>query len=119
MQGTQSSETTTETSGDGIENGMRAYVFCPKTATSLCDCEIIKNISSSQVNSGSDYLYIIDKKKTTAYIRKRRSAYDGRFSAKCLGYTGSVVIIAVLLLVVCSDVQWCSAQKTNKKPTKM
>ena len=114
FEGEQRLGTTIATSQQIQSNDTKAVVFCPQIAPSLCYCQIIRNISPSSIHQTKDYLYVIDKKKTTSYIRKHQSAYDGRLSSKLIGCTGLAVIVTVALLVVCSDIQHSAQRKPRR-----
>ncbi|VDI67823.1 Hypothetical predicted protein [Mytilus galloprovincialis] len=66
--------------------------------TQLCTC---KSISIGQTSPIENYR--IDKRSTSAYIRRHISIYDDRLSSMVMGYTGSVVICFVVFLMISFD----------------
>ncbi|CAG2254167.1 unnamed protein product [Mytilus edulis] len=67
--------------------------------TQKCPCKSVSN----EVNTPQEN-YRIDKRQTSAYIRRHSSAYDGRLSSRIIGYTGAAVICTIVLIVISFDI---------------
>ncbi|CAG2195923.1 unnamed protein product [Mytilus edulis] len=67
--------------------------------TQKCPC---KSVSIKMNNPKENYR--IDKRQTSAYIRRHSSAYDGRLSSRIIGYTGAAVICTIVLIVISFDI---------------
>ncbi|CAG2197191.1 unnamed protein product [Mytilus edulis] len=67
--------------------------------TQLCTC---KSISIGQNLPTENYR--IDKRSTSAYIRRHTSIYDERLSSMIMGYTGAIVICFVVILMISFDI---------------
>ncbi|VDI16606.1 Hypothetical predicted protein, partial [Mytilus galloprovincialis] len=64
-----------------------------------CRCKSLSN----EMNAPKEN-YRIDKRQTSAYIRRHSSAYDSRLSSRIIGYTGAAVICTVVLVVISFDI---------------
>ncbi|CAC5419679.1 MRC [Mytilus coruscus] len=92
---TSNRETSSET---GTEYTTFGTVF-NNTQLLVCTCKSITTGTNSPTEN-----YRIEKRSTSAYIRRHISIHDGRLSSIIIGYTGAVVICVVVFFVVSIDI---------------
>ena len=84
----------------------------------VCTCKIVTNILSGFTLDENIKRLIentmIDKKGTSAYKNRKRSAQDGRVSSNVIGWIGIVCICVPFICIMCTDaINWTTSKQKH------
>ncbi|XP_069131441.1 uncharacterized protein [Argopecten irradians] len=104
-----------------ITHQKRVSETCSHTSNCWCNPKMQQNISRDDVLSKQEEIkqeLTVDKKKTSANIRRYISAPDDRKSSQAIGSVGAILLAVPIVLILLSDVLNVLKTKKKRRPVK-